>query len=121
MRPDNQDRSGIEKATIEGTADLYLRHLEGLGAAAEVAVLNAITVVPRYREDRSFPGDRLRGDVPTVVLLPGLGRTTGEAGRWSWAEDDHNGAGSGVGRAPSFVRHSHCYETLIPHIIFAHS
>ena len=42
MRFDNQDRSGIEKAGIEGTADLYLRHLEGLGVAAEVAVLNAI-------------------------------------------------------------------------------
>ena len=67
MRLDNQDRSGIEKAAIEGTDDLCLRHLEGLGVAAEVAVLNAITVVPRYREDRSFPGDRLRGDVPTVV------------------------------------------------------
>ena len=39
MRLDNQDRSGIEKAGIEGTDDLCLRHLEGLGVAVEVAVI----------------------------------------------------------------------------------
>ena len=39
MRLDNQDRSGIENAAIEGTDDLCLRHLEGLGVAAEVAVI----------------------------------------------------------------------------------